>query len=315
MDQGIREIIEGGSTFLVTTHIDPDGDAVGSAFAMSWALHALEKRVTIYMRDPVPYQYAFLPRPCRITHAVPDNTFDGVFVLDCSDIDRVTDNSGGFGNHGPIISIDHHLTGDNFGAINVRDEKASSTGEILHGLLKSLGIPITLDIAVNIYTAVTTDTGSFRFQNTTPEAFTICREMVSLGVDPSFVASMVFESHPVERFILLGKVLSTLESYDGGRVIIASITDEMYRATGTNREHSDGFVEILKQVKGAEIAILMRELNATRFKVSMRSKGTRDVASLCAAFGGGGHRNAAGCTIDGDAKQVLGRLKEVLGIR
>ena len=314
MYQTIREIIDRGSCFLITSHIDPDGDALGSSLALYWALMKEGKTVDLFFADPIPYQYTFLPRPTKIFNRLPQRGYDGLFVLDCSSLERVGPEGEGLRDLMPMVNIDHHMTGPVSGAINLRDPGASSTGELIYDLLKTFEMPFSFNVAINLYTAVLTDTGSFRYQNTNDKAFLICREMLEAGVDPAYVAAMVYENHPMERFRLLGMTLSTLESYGKGKMVLARVTEEMFRATGTTREHSDGFVEFIKQVKDAEVAVLIRELQPGTFKISMRSKGKVDVARACNAFGGGGHRNAAGCIINGSEAQVIEKLKEVLEI-
>jgi phosphoesterase RecJ-like protein len=306
--QRIRGALDGGRKFLVTTHIDPDGDALGSAFAMAFALTGLGKDAAVYLRDPIPYRYTFLPRPAPILHKVPENTYDTVVVLDCSSLARLGDEYGSVRRNRRIINIDHHEAGDPFGEINIIDARASSAAEILYLILKSLGVPFTFDIAANLYTAVMTDTGSFRYDNTTKLAFSICQEMTGFGVSPSSVAAEVYENHPRKRYALLCLVLATIETFHADRIALAHVTGDMFAETRTNREHTEGFVEYLKEIGGVEVACLIRELGAGKWKISMRSKGSVDVASVARSFGGGGHRKAAGCVLEGDietAKNIL----------
>jgi phosphoesterase RecJ-like protein len=211
-----------------------------------------------------------------------------------------------------IISIDHHNTNEGFGRINLLDPGASSTGEILYRLYKYLGIPLSYEMAVNIYTAIVTDTGSFRYENTNSKAFLICEKMVRLGVKPAQVSRMVNGNHPKERFLLLGQVLCTLRTFDEDRVAIAYVTEEMFEDTHSTREYTDGFAELIREVRGVEVAIMLRQVNERRYKISMRSKGTVDVADICSLFGGGGHKNAAGCHIDGSLAEVQAKLMEAM---
>lgn len=314
----IKNRVEQGSRFLITTHIDLDGDAVGSCFSLYWALKSLEKEVFVYFRDKIPYKYRFLPGPAGhqlILNTLPVDEYDNVFVLDCGDLYRVGEDYEGLKKSNAfIVNIDHHNTNSIFGDINFVDENASSTAEIMYDLFRYLVIDISHEMAVNIYTAVLTDTGSFRYDNTTNKAFSICEHMTRIGVRPSFVAEKVYESHPKERFLLLGKVLDTIEICSNGRVVIAYITREMFQATGATEEHSDGFVEYLKEIEGIDIAVLIRQLGNGRCKLSMRSKDGADVAGICRLFGGGGHKKAAGCYVDGDIEQVKKRFLEVINI-
>jgi phosphoesterase RecJ-like protein len=308
MFQRIRETIDKGRRFLVTTHIDPDGDAVGSAFAACFALTGLGKDAAVYLRDSVPHRYRFLPKPAAVQHVLPENGYDAVIVVDCGDLTRVGDGHASLKQKGLLVNIDHHAAGQAFGQINIIDERASSTAEILYLILKSLQVRFTSDIAVNLYTAVVTDTGSFRYENTTERAFSICEEMIGFGVSPAHVAAKVYENHPKERFQLLCLVLATMETAREDRIALAHITGDMFSRTRTNPEHAEGFVEYLKEIDSVEVACLLRELGSGRYKVSMRSKERVDVASVARTFGGGGHRKAAGCTLEGD----LATVKKIL---
>lgn len=312
MLQKISGLIDRGNRFLITTHIDPDGDAIGSAFALAWALVSLNKDPLVYLKDPIPYMYEFLRKPQAVTSSLARAIYDAVFAVDCGSLSRVGAGHEALKEMGTIVNIDHHVTNETFGAVNLVDADASSSAEILYRLFKVLEVPFTLDIAINIYTAIFTDTGSFRYSNTTSEAFLICERMTRCGVSPSYVSQMVHENHPKERFLLLGRVLKTLETYDHDSVALAYITRDMFATTHTSREHAEGFVEYLREIRGVEVAILVRELSEKEYKISMRSKGRVNVAAICNLFGGGGHRNAAGCRIRGSRSQVRDQLKEAL---
>jgi phosphoesterase RecJ-like protein len=316
MFRKIKDIITTGERFLITTHIDPDGDALGSCFSLYWVLESLNKKPFVYTRDHVPYMYDFLPRPSALSHnELPDGRYDAIFTLDCGNLFRVGKGYDRLKDMGPLVNIDHHTTNETFGSINLIDQDSSSTAEILYSLYRSLKVPFTYNIAVNLYTAIFTDTGSFRYSNTNSESFLICEKMTKHGVSPSFVAQMVHENHPKERFILLGEVLASLQTYNRDTIAMALVTREMLHKTNTTKEYTEGFVEYIKEIRGIDVAILVRELTVHQYKVSMRSKGNTDVAAVCNYFGGGGHKNAAGCTIDGTIDQVKDKLKEALNIQ
>lgn len=309
MFRAVREVINSGRRFLVTTHIDPDGDAIGSAFALCFALGSMGKEAVAYLKDDIPYKYQFLPRPPRVVHhELPNESYDATFVLDCGNLFRVGEGYESLKSNGVIVNIDHHVTSDAFGQVNVVEEGASSTSEILYLILKALGVQFNLDIAVNLYTAILTDTGSFRYDSTTKRAFSICEEMVGLGVGPAHVAAEVYESHPKERYRLLCLVLTTLELVRDNRIATAFVTKEMFDRTETNREYTEGFVEFIKEIKGIDVACFIREIGEQKFKISMRSKGDVDVASVAHGFGGGGHQKAAGCIIEGTIDEVKNKL-------
>ncbi len=256
----------------------------------------------------------FSPGPPNCSIRCLRRRFDAVFVLDCGDLFRIGDGFEKVKNMGTVISIDHHETNEAFGEINIVERSASSTAEVLYGLYKSMEIDFTYNIAVNVYTAVFTDTGSLRYENAAPAAFIICEKMVEAGVKPAYVAQMVYESHPKERFLLLGEVFGTLQTFDGDRIAMAHVTEEMFRETGTTSEYTDGFSEEFRKIRGVEVSVFIRQTGGKRYKISMRSKGTIDVAQICSRFGGGGHKNAAGCTIDGDLMEVEGQLRKAFNI-
>ncbi len=315
MYRKIKETIDKSESFLITTHIDPDGDAVGSVLSMQWVLESFRKKSVVYMKDRIPYNYKFLPSASNVINQLPDDHYDTIFVLDCGNLFRVGDGYEKLTGMGQVINIDHHDTNESFGIINLIDTGACSTAEIMYRLYRFLNIPFSYEMAINIYTAIMTDTGSFRYENTNSSAFIICEEMLKHGVSPSYVSQMVHENHPKERFRLFGHVLTTAETYDNNRIAIATVTREMFKKTGTTREHSDGFVENLKQMKGVEVAVLLRELSNNKYKASMRSKGNTDVASTCTLFGGGGHKNAAGCIIEGTLEEVKEKIKKAIIIQ
>jgi phosphoesterase RecJ-like protein len=311
MIEKISRLIDNNRKFLITTHIDPDGDALGSAFSLYWALKSLEKSASVYLKDRVPYRYEFLPGPENIIHEIPSDPYDVILVVDCGSLLRIGNGHEKLRQMGTIVSIDHHNTNEGFGAFNLVDEHASSTAEILYSLFLSLEITITPEMAINIYTAIFTDTGSFRYENTSSSAFLIAEEMTRYGVKPAYVSRMVHENHPKERFLLLGQVISSMETYHDDRVALVSVTEEMFKSTSTTSEYTDGFVEYVREIRGVEVAILLREIGKHKYKASMRSKGTVDVAAICSRFGGGGHKNAAGCVIEGTLEEAKNKIKEV----
>ncbi|MCX7857505.1 MAG: bifunctional oligoribonuclease/PAP phosphatase NrnA [Deltaproteobacteria bacterium] len=312
MIEKIKRVLEHENKFLVTTHVDPDGDAIGSMFGMYFFLKAIGKTVRVYLKDSVPYRYAFLPGPEKIEKDLKNLGQEVILVLDCGDIKRIGDEYNLLTEDRFIVNIDHHETNGMFGKINHVLKDASSTAEILYDIFMQFGAPITYEIALNIYTGIFTDTGSFRFPNTTEKCFRVCGEMLHFGVSPSYVAQMVYENHPRERFLLLSEVLRTLEVSEGGDVGIVLLTSEMFKKVNANYEHSDGFVEYIKEIKGIKVAILIRELENGKCKVSMRSKDNVNVGRICGKFGGGGHKNAAGCILEGKPEEVREKVKKVL---
>ena len=303
IDSIIAEIAA-NSTFLVTTHEGPDGDAVGSSLALGNYLRRLGKDVTVYFKDPVPDLYAFLPLSDNVVHAIPDRDFDVCFVLDVGEFRRAGEELAGFTRVGKFINIDHHLLCDRFGAINMIDAEAAATGVLIYRIIKGAGHDLDYDTALCIYTAVITDTGSFRYSNANQEAFMVAGDMVAAGVDAWFVSERLYESQPQKRLELLALALATLTVSPRGDVASITVLLDMYEKTGTDAEVTDGFVNYPRSIRGVEVAIFFREIKQGFFKVGFRSKGKVNVSALAAEFGGGGHHNAAGCNIAGPLEEI-----------
>ncbi len=296
--------IAAGSTFLVTTHEGPDGDAVGSSLALGCYLRRLGKDVTVYLSDPVPDLYAFLPQAGSVVHAIPDRSFDACFVLDVGEFRRAGKELGSFAKVGKFVNIDHHLLCERFGAINLIDAEAAATGVLIHRIIRAAGHEVDYETALCIYTAVITDTGSFRYSNANQDAFTVAGEMVACGVNAWFVAERLYESQPAKRLELLALALATLTVSPKGDVASITVMLDMYEKTGTNAELTDGFINYPRSIRGVEVAVFFREVKPGSFKVGFRSKGKVNVSALAAKFGGGGHHNAAGCNIDGPLEEI-----------
>ena len=304
MIERINEEIAQNCTFLITTHENPDGDAVGSTLALAGYLRGLGKEVTLYYRDPLPELYTFLPLADSVQSAIPAGHYDICFVLDVGELARAGKELADFRGIGKFINIDHHLHCDRFGAINLIDSEACATGALIYRIIKAAGHEINYSIALCIYTAVITDTGSFRYSNANPEAFAIAGEMVATGVNAWHVAEKLYEHQPRERLALLALALATLEVSARGDYAAVTVTLEMFEKSGASPELTDGFVNYPRSIRGVEVALFFREIEPELFKVGFRSKGTVDVSALATAFGGGGHHNAAGCTMPGTFAEV-----------
>lgn len=308
MAQKFKEVIDeikNGKNFLVSSHVNPEGDAVGSLLSLVLGLKGLKKDVTAYLYDPVPKTFNFLPFADKVTNKIDENKiYDAVFVVDCGQKDRLGEDFHKIKNKGKVINIDHHATNDCFGDINVIDPNACAAGEMVYDLLEEIPVEITRDIAINIYTSILTDTGSFRYSCTTPKTFGIAGEMLRLGVDPWDISQRVYESIPVNKLKLLASVLNTLELTSDGKIASLVVTLDMLDKTNANKELADGFVNYARTIEGVEVGVLFREAKQGEYKISMRSKGRIDVAEISMEFGGGGHMNAAGCNIKGNLKDI-----------
>ncbi len=303
--QQIVSAIRQSRTVLVTSHEGPDGDAIGSSLGLAAFLRAAGREVVVHLADPVPELYRFLPGADLVRREIPNQAFDLAFVLDVGEFRRAGNQFTSFTRIGRTINLDHHLTCEPFGDLNLIDERAAATGLLVWRIAKAYGFKVDYDTALCLYVAVLTDTGSFRYSNANREAFEAAGELVEAGgLNAWSVAEKLYESQPRKRLELLALALPTLEFIRNGQAASLTVTLAMYAATGADAELTDGFVNYPRSVAGVEVAIFFRQLEERRFKVGFRSKGAVNVATLARAFGGGGHHNAAGGTVEGTLDEV-----------
>ena len=306
----VVELIENKDRFAITSHVRPDGDSLGSSLGLFWLLKALNKDVEVIMRDAAPHAYQQLPGAgsIRVTSAV-DHEYDAAFVIECSDIDRpgLIDLEKQF-----VVNIDHHSTTELFGAVNWIDSTASAVGEMIYNLCKATGVRVTKEIADCVYTALLTDTGSFHYSNTTERTFKIASELVRTGVRPAKSAEAIFGSYHWSKIELLSRVLATAQRDETGHVAWMRQTTEMQQQTKACDEDADGFVNYPLSVGDVEATALFKECAPGVYRTSLRSKGDVNVAKIAEQFGGGGHRNAAGCTLTGTWEEIEQKVVPLL---
>jgi phosphoesterase RecJ-like protein len=301
----IRDRLLNGTRFLITSHARPDGDSLGSQLALAEALTQLGKRVRLVNSDPPPGRYAFLPGAPAIEVAeTVEVGADTVVVLECGTLGR-TEVSGLEGRF--IVNIDHHTGNTGYGAVNWLDESACACGELVFELIEALGARLTPSIATNLYVAILTDTGSFRHANITARTFEICRRIAGAGVDAAAVAARVFNNGSLGRLRLTGRVLDRMQLEDDGRVAVLAVDEAMLRETGCDADDLEGVVNLPLAAGDVRAVILLKQAG-TGLRVSLRSKDAIDVRRVAVSFGGGGHRNAAGLTIEAPSPDVRARL-------
>jgi phosphoesterase RecJ-like protein len=310
--QQIIEVISSNSSFLLTTHEGPDGDAIGSSLALASFLRKIGKEVTVHYHDPVPDLYAFIPGTENIQLHIPDQHFDVAFVLDIGDRKRAGKEFCDFSRVTTTVNLDHHLSCDNFADFNLIDSSAAATGILVYRILSAFGYRFDRETALCIYVATITDTGSFRYSNANREAFNVAGEMLECGVNAWDVAEKLYENQPQRRLELLSKCLPTLEVFKDGQAASVTVTSDMYASCGADAELTDGFVNYPRSIHGVEVAIFFRQLDERKFKVGFRSKGKVNVAAFSAALGGGGHHNAAGCTVEGSLEEVRALVYKIV---
>ena len=297
------EILASAGKVMVTCHLGPDGDAVGSMVAMSVLLRQRGAHVTLYNPDLVPRHLKWLPLCKGLVHRLPKSaSFDATVVMDCGDPKLLGPDFPAKEVTGKLVVIDHHASGRPFGDVFLCDPDAASVGVLVARLATRLGWPLTEDAAVALYVSLVTDTGSFRYANTNAEALRLAADLVGLhGVGPWAVSERLSEQGTLGRYRLLSAALSTLQPVLGGHVVFMTITEEMVKGAGAAWEDSEGMVNYARSIRGVECGVLITPAKRGGVRVSMRSKGhIIDAGAICLALGGGGHRGAAGCTLQGD---------------
>jgi phosphoesterase RecJ-like protein len=296
----ILRIVCDHESFLITSHARPDGDAIGSALGLMHLLESMGKRVTVAFADRIPTMYRCLPGIERIVPDLPTEIHDIAVLLECDSIERT-----GFDHidAGMIVNIDHHQSGRSFADFNWIDPTACAVGVMVYQLAVASGEEITSKMAGCLYAAVLTDTGAFTFACTDSFTFGLAEHLLERGADSTGITQAIYFSHPESKIRLLGAALSNLEV--DGEVAWTYVTlDDMERANAIV-EDCEGIVNYLISILGVRAAVFLRELPAgNRFRLNLRSKGSVDVAEVAERFGGGGHRNASGCTIDGPITQA-----------
>jgi phosphoesterase RecJ-like protein len=283
--------------FVIVSHARPDGDAIGSCMAMAFALTALGKDVRVVGKDAPPSPLTVFPgvSTIEVTSRVADPG-DAVIVMVCGDLKRtgVEGLEAGF-----VINIDHHPGNTAYGAMNWFDLSAAACGEMVFDLVEALGVPLTFEIATHVYVAILTDTGSFHYSNITPRTFDICRQCMEAGVSPPAVARSIFDSNHLGRLKLFGAVLSKMQLDETGRIAFVSVDERLARDCGGTYEDTEGLINLPLTVKEILAVVFFKEIGPDQWRVSMRSKGDIDVNAIAKQFGGGGHKNASGCSATG----------------
>lgn len=309
----ISELIDQHCTFLITAHERLDGDALGSELALCGILKGLGKEAVVYNQDPTPESYLFLPKSDRIVHELPPlDPFEVAFILDCSELERVGRESERIGTIPKLANIDHHVSNGGFCDVRLIDAQASSTGELIFRLVRDMGLAVTVEMATCLYTAILTDTGGFRYGNTRRGTLLAAADLVDAGADPQWISENVYEADSPARLRLLAAILPTLVLEEDGRVGSLVVLQKALTDAGALPEHTEGFVDLPRTIRGVEISVLYAELPDGRFKLSLRSKGNVDVERVARVFGGGGHTNAAGCKAGGELSEIRRRVIEAI---
>ncbi len=313
MPEQIIKVIKQHRTFLITSHIRPDGDALGSELALYGVLKDLGKEALVYNRDQTPDNYRFLPGSDSIVHELSAaEKYEVVFILDCSDLERIGDRAVLIGGMPLIVNIDHHVSNPGFSPLALIDREASSTGEILYRLFRQMDVSISRDVANNLYAAIMTDTGGFRYRNTKSETLHAAGYLVERGADPQWLSENIYENTPPAKIRLMAEALDTLTFSLEGKAADIVVSLASLAAAGARSEHVEGLVDIPRTIRGVVVSMLYLELEEGHYKLSLRSQGNTNVEQVARHFGGGGHTNAAACKIKGSLESIKGQVAAAL---
>lgn len=310
----IRQILRNAQRFLVSGHINPDGDSLGCTCALQLALRSWGKRVVAVSPDGVPDLYRFLPGSETVVSEIPaGETFDVALVVDCETLDRLGPVRDALPLCGTVIEIDHHpgLDGRGSGPQLIVPSSASS-GEVVYDLLAGMGAQIDSAMAECLLTAIITDTGSFRFANTTSSTLRVAANLLDAGVATSRIAQRVYDSRPFDSVKLLGLVLSTLTLSDDGRVAYACNLREFASELPGGDGDAEGIVSYVRSIRGVTVGILFTEATESTTRVSLRSRDGVDVSQVARQYGGGGHKAAAGCTVDRPLREAVNLILDAI---
>jgi phosphoesterase RecJ-like protein len=310
----ITDALQRHDRFLVVTHENPDGDALGSLLAVSLALRQLGKDAVMYLpgQTPLPQEYAFMPLDDLVREPPEDAGERVLLAVDCAKEDRIGDES--VLSAAPLVlDIDHHHDNTRFGNLNLIVADASSTGEVLRDVFAELGVELTPELAEPLYIAIVTDTGRFQYANTTPKSLRLAAELVEAGADVHAVFQQVYESVEFAKLKLLARALGRAEVLEGGRIVVSHLLRTDFTEVGAAEPYSEGIIDYLRAVEGAELAVLIREQfhgSPHAHKGSLRSSiDELDVSVIARSFGGGGHRQAAGFSSDAPLEEIVERIR------
>ena len=306
----VAAAIRARQRFVIASHMRPDGDATGSQLALAYALRAIGKDVRVVSRDTPPaslWDFPGVPE-VEIVSSV-DDPGDAVIVMECGDLAR----TGVAGlERGFVINIDHHLGNTEYGAMNWLDLSAAACGEMVYDLIRELGVPLSRESATHVYVTILTDTGSFHYSNITPRTFDICRACMEAGVEPPKIAHSLFNQGTLGRLRLFGAILGSMEIDPSGRLATLYVDQTIAAATGGTYEDTEGLVNEPLTVKEIQAVLFIKEHGPDDWRISMRSKAAIDINVVAKRFGGGGHKNASGCSAKGPLPEIRTAIQALM---
>jgi len=310
----IAGVLKARQRFVVMSHARPDGDALGCTLAMALCLRQLGKDVTAWNEDGVPAKFGYLPGAEMVAPPPAEpQRFEVAVVLDNAVKNRAGKAIEAVAHADVLINIDHHITNDGYGDLNFIDATAPATGQILFELFRGHSLPLTYAMADNLFVAISTDTGSFQYSNTTARTYEIAAELIRSGVNVGELSQKMYESYPRRRLALLRALLNVLRFSSEDRVASFALSAETVKALGTLPEDTEGLIDTIRAIEGVTAAAFFEELGDGRVRTSLRSKSPKiDVSKVCGLFGGGGHRLAAGARIRGSLAEVQEQVLQAI---
>ncbi len=309
MNMDITKVVEAINkydSFLIASHVNPDGDAVGSQLALKSLLEQKKKKVIVVNAEPIPFTYSFLGKWICPGELKSKPNFEVAIIVDSAGLKRLGETILPLLSDKILINIDHHISNERFGRINWIDSEASATGEMIYHLYKKMDCKISKDGALALYVAILTDTGLFRYTNTDSTTHDIASELLKIGIEPQWVAERIYGINSLAGVKLLALTLSTVKVNDSGRIGWLYVRSDMLKKTGASFQDTKDFVNHVRSIRGLEVAIFFSETEAKdEIRVSFRSKGKADVNAIAKNFQGGGHPQASGCRIKGKLDEVI----------
>lgn len=315
----ISEIIQAEDDFLVASHYNPDGDAIGAMAAMGWILKALSKRFRLYNESGMPKRFAWLPLPAPIEKDLPEDKPQWTIVLDCGEASRVGQELAKRMEKSRVINIDHHQGNPLFGEMNWVDPHISSTGEMVAGIAQNLGVPLSGEMGEAVYLALVTDTGWFSYGNTSAQTMELTADIIRQGLRPDLFAPRLNYNWTSNKVHLMGRAMTDARFYAGGQIGVVATSSQDFAQTGATGDDTEGLVDIIRNVKSVVVAVSLRQEESHKIKFSLRSTGDVDIRQVAVRFGGGGHMNASGgvinATLESAEHQMVAMIQKVLGIK
>ncbi|CAM3893305.1 bifunctional oligoribonuclease/PAP phosphatase NrnA [Cohnella lubricantis] len=310
--------IRGRDEFLIVSHVQPDGDAISSTAAVGWLLGKLGKQYAMYNDGPVPSRLSYLWNSEEIATAArpPQKKYRNIILVDCADFARSGAAKELFADEAELLNIDHHPTNDAFGLVNLLQFDAAATAEILFDLIQAFNLPLDADVATALYTGLMTDTGGFRYANTSSHVMNIASRLLDAGADGPALAEKLLERMTMGQMRMIQRALARLSFSEDGRIGWLWVSKDDLSETGASNEDLEGLVNYPRNVEGVEVGLLFKQTEPSSVKISLRSAGLVNVAAVAQQFGGGGHVRAAGCRVavplDEAVEQVVGAIRTAL---